>query len=338
MRAVLWTGPDRLEFRRIARPDVPPGWALVQVEYTGLCGTDFAILHGSHPRAVAPLVMGHEITGVVAVSAGGGPAEGTRVTVEPLMHCGVCHPCSHANPHVCQNLKLYGIDAPGSLAEYVALPPETLVPVSAGAPVLEVALAEPLAVAIHAVHRAGLVGGEHVAVFGAGPIGLLTALVARHAGAEQVLVIETSPQRRPVAAALGFATTDSATAPDAVAEGTGGVGADVVFDCAGHPAVAAELAGVARVHGTVVIVGVYKHPSAVQLRELAFKELCVVGARVYRRADVERAVALVEQDALGLGRLPIRVFPLEEAARAFDVATAAGDVVKVLVSPQPLDG
>jgi len=109
----------------------------------------------------------------------------------------------------------------------------------------------------------------------------------------------------------------------------------VVFDCAGHPGVAAVLASAARVHGTVVIVGVYKQPSPVELRELALKELTVVGARVYRRADVERAVALIERDALGLGRLPVRVFGLEEAVQAFDLATSAGDVVKVFVSPQP---
>lgn len=333
MAAVLWTGPDRLELHRIARPDVPPGWALVRVEYTGLCGTDFGILHGSHPRAVAPLVLGHEITGVVAVAGSGGPAAGTRVAVEPLISCGDCHPCTRGNPHVCQHLKLYGIDAPGSFAEYVALPPETLIPVAPHAPVLQVALAEPLAVAIHAVHQAGLAGGERLVVFGAGPIGLLTALVARHCGAQDVLVVEPSPQRRDIAATLGFTARDAGDAPAAVGEFTRDVGADVVFDCAGHPAVAAELAGATRVQGTVVIVGVYKQPPALDLREVAFKEITVIGARVYRRADMERAVALIERDALGLDRLPVQVFGLAEAARAFDVATSAGDVVKVLVTP-----
>lgn len=334
MKAVLWNGSATLEAVDVPMPEVPQGWALIKTEYTGLCGTDFSILHGTHPRAAAPLIMGHEITGTVAVAGNGGPMAGTRVTVEPLIHCGHCHPCQHGNQHVCGDLKLYGIDKPGSLAEFVALPPEVLVPVSGTVPVTEVALAEPLAVAIHAVSRSGLQGGENVVVLGAGPIGLLTALVARQAGAASVLVVEPSVERSDLAKSLGFETVAAQADPVEVAmAATGGHGYDIVFDAAGHPSVAAIVTKVVRVRGTVVIVGVYKKPTELDLQALNFLELTMVGTRVYTRADVEAAVAMIEADSLGLGRLPVRSFALEEANQAFELAMSAGAVVKVFISP-----
>ena len=334
MRAAVWTAPDSIETRSIALPEVPDGWALVRSEMTGLCGTDFSILHGTHPRAAAPLIMGHEITGVVEVAGNGGPAAGTRVTVEPLIHCGECHPCSGGVTHVCRALKLYGIDVAGSLAEFVALPASALIPIRETVPLQEAALAEPLAVAVHAVSRSGLAGGERVVVFGAGPIGVLTALVARHRGAGSVLVSEPSEARRQVAEELGFDTVAPGEDPvQAIVAATGGDGADIVFDSAAHPSVAAMLPRAVRVRGTIVLVGVYKKPVELDLQALTFAENTVVGVRVYTRAAVEQAVALIEGGELGLDRVPTQVFALEDASAAFEQAMSAGRILKVLVSP-----
>lgn len=334
MGAAVWTGPDTIAYRTVPLPEVPEGWALVRSELTGICGTDFSILHGSHPRAEAPVVMGHEITGIVEVAAPGGPAVGTRVIVEPLIHCGNCHPCRQGDTHVCRSLKLYGIDVAGSLAEYVALPAETLIPINSRVPVQEAALAEPLAVAVHAVSRSGLRGGERVVVFGAGPIGILTALVARHEGAGSVLISEPSEERRKVAEELGFDTVPTGSDPvAAVLDATGGDGADIVFDSAAHPSVAALLPKAVRVLGTIVLVGVYKKPAEVDLQALTFAENTVVGVRVYTRADVERAVELIEGGNLGLGRIPVEVFPLDQTLAALTKAMTAGAVLKVFVGP-----
>lgn len=333
MAAAVWVGPGKLETRHVPLPELPEGSALVRVEYTGLCGTDFSIVQGTHPRAEAPLIMGHEITGVVEVPGAGGPPAGTRVAVEPLITCGHCRPCRDGYPHVCRNLGLYGIDAPGGLAEFLALPAGALVPVAAHVPAREAALAEPLAVAVHAVNRSGLKGGDKAAVFGAGPVGILTAMVARQAGAS-VLISEPSAERAAAARMLGFDTVPAGADPvQAVGTATGGDGADVVFDTAGHPSVAAVLPAAARVRGTVVLVGVHKKPAEVDLQAITFAELTVVGVRVYTRADVEHAVGLLEADALGLGRLPVQVFDLDRTAEAFELAMSAGPVLKVLVTP-----
>jgi 2-desacetyl-2-hydroxyethyl bacteriochlorophyllide A dehydrogenase len=334
MRAAVWTGPDRVELRQVPVPQVPEGWALVKVAYNGVCGTDLSILHGKHPRAQAPLVMGHEMSGWVERAGVGGPAAGTLVTAEPLISCGACRACREGSGHVCRRLGLYGIDAPGGMAEYVALPPEVLHAVPDGVDPRTAALAEPLAVAVHAVALSGMQRGDTVAVYGAGPIGVLTALIALHEGAGRVVVTEPSPSRREVAAGLGLTVVpEGSTMAEVLAPLTDGEGADTTFDSAAHPSVAAELTAVTRVLGRIVVVGVYKQPTAVDLRDVCFKEQTMVGVRVYTSADVTRAIELIASGELALDRFPTRAFDLEQVGAAFDAAASGQDCLKVLLTP-----
>jgi len=333
MTAVLWTGTDVLETHEVPRPEVPDGWALVEVACTGICGTDLAILHGTHPRATHGLVPGHEIAGRVVTAAPVGPPVGALVVVEPLISCGRCRACRAGATHVCRQLGLFGIDAPGGLARFVALPPQVLHEVPAGIDPQLAALVEPLAVAVHAVDHSGLRAGDVVAIAGAGPIGVLTALVARHAGARAVVVSEPSATRREAARSLGLTVVPEGGSLTASAlELTEGEGADVTFDAAGHPAVAPDLTAATRVLGTIVVVAVHKEPVPLDLRDVCFKELTVRGVRVYTSADVRRAIELVADDSLGLAALPTRTYPLAEAAAAFEAASSAA-YLKVFVVP-----
>ena len=337
MTAAVWTGPDEIDVQQVPRPPVPSGWALVRVAYNGICGTDLSIFHGKHPRAQAPLVMGHEMSGWVEQAGATGPVAGTLVIVEPLISCGQCTACRDGNAHVCRRLGLYGIDAPGAMAEYVALPPEVLHAVPDSVDPRTATLAEPLAVAVHAVARSGMERGDTVAVYGAGPIGVLTALVARHEGAGTVVITEPSPWRREVAKSLGFVVVpDGATMVGTLAPLTDGEGADTTFDSAAHPTVAAELTAATRVLGRIVVVGVYKQPTALDLQTVCFKEQTVVGVRVYTSDDVTRAIELIAAGALGLDRFPTRAFALTNVDAALAAAASGQDCLKVLVTP--LDG
>ncbi|MFP3714927.1 zinc-dependent alcohol dehydrogenase [Puerhibacterium sp. TATVAM-FAB25] len=332
MRAAVWEGADRIGVRDVPVPEVPAGWALVEVEYTGICGTDLSILHGTHPRAAAGLVPGHEIVGRVVDAGTTGLPAGARVVAEPLISCGECRACRSGATHVCRDLKLYGIDTPGSLARYVALPAAVLHQVPDHVPARLAALVEPLAVAVHAVRLAGLAAGDTVAVLGGGPIGVLTALVARHAGAARVVVAEPRAWRRSVVEGLGLdVVPDGVTAAEHLAALTGGEGADVAFDAAGHPAVAAQLPAVTRVLGRIAVVGVHKKPAELDLQSICFKEQTLVGVRVYTHDDIAEAVDLVASDALGLDRLPVAEFALDDVAAAFESAAAGEDNLKVLV-------
>jgi len=334
MKAAVWTATDEVEVTEVPTPEVPAGWALVKVAYNGICGTDLAILHGKHPRAQAPLIMGHEVSGWVEQAGATGPPAGTLVTARPLISCGECKACRDGLAHVCRRLGLYGIDAPGGMAQYVALPPEVLHAVPDGVDPRTATLAEPLAVAVHAVSLSGMEPGDTVAVYGARPIGILTALVARHEGAGTVVITEPSPWRREVAASLGFwVVPEGSTMAATLASRNDGEGADTTFDSAAHPAVAAELAATTRVRGRIVVVGVYKQPTPLDLQAVCFKEQTIIGVRVYTSADVTRAIELIATDALGLDRFPTKAFDLTDVAAAFDAATSGQDCLKVLLTP-----
>lgn len=334
MKAAVWTATDTAETQDVPLPAVPAGWALVKIAYNGICGTDLSIYHGKHPRAQHGLIPGHEMSGWIEQPGDSGLAVGQLVVVEPLISCGACRACTSGSAHVCNALGLYGIDAPGGMAPFVALPPHVLHAVPGSVDTRTAALAEPLAVAVHAVELSGMEQGDTVAVFGAGPIGLLTALVARHAGASRVIVTEPSPWRRSVAEEMGFdVVPEGATMSAYVAEATGGEGADTTFDSAAHASVAAELTDVTRVLGRIVIVGVYKQPTALDLQAICFKEQSMQGVRVYTTADVVRAIELIASGELALEKFPTRAYALADVSAAFDAATSGADALKVLVTP-----
>ncbi|MEQ3553484.1 alcohol dehydrogenase catalytic domain-containing protein [Pseudonocardia nematodicida] len=340
MRAGVWADVDRVEIHTVPAPAPAPHEVLLAPTHAGICGSDLAIVGGSHARARPGIVLGHEFAGRVATPAtdGTGPDAGRLVAVNPLITCADrgttprCDACLGGNDHVCRHLGLFGVDVPGGLAERVAVPAHRLHPVADGVPLAHAALAEPLAVAVHAVARARLTHGDSVLVYGAGPIGLLTALVARARGAEVVTVAEANEWRRSVATGLGL----PAVGPDEVLSrsrrATGGVGVDVVFDTAGVPAVAGELSAAARVRGTVMLVAVYKEPTALDLRAVNFAEQTLIGTRVYRDRDFSEAVRLIDGRALPLDGLPVGDFPLDRAQDAFAAARAGTDLVKALIS------
>lgn len=335
MRTLQYTGPRTL--RPATAQAVPPAEGEVQiaVAFTGLCGTDLHIYHGDmDARVRTPLVFGHEMSGTVA-AVGPGVGEwsaGDRVSVMPLLWDGTCPACRAGNEHVCQNLDFVGIDTPGSLQERWNVPADILVRLPAALSLEHAALVEPVAVAVHDVRRSELVAGDRVVVLGAGPIGMLIATVARRFGAE-VTVVELDPTRRAQAEQLGFATFDAA-ADDLrtrVEEWTEGAGADVVFEVSGAAAAVRAATSLAKVRGTIVVVAIHGQPRDLDLMQVFWRELRILGARVYQRADIETAVELLAAGEIPADALITRIVPLEAASDAF-ADLESGRALKVLVA------
>ncbi|WP_432543706.1 zinc-dependent alcohol dehydrogenase [Kineococcus sp. SYSU DK002] len=309
------------------------GEVRLEVAYTGICGTDLHIVHGAmDARVQRPLVFGHEASAVVA-ELGEGVGElvvGQRVVVVPLVWDGTCPACLAGHQHVCQNLTFVGIDSPGALQESWTVPAGTVVPLPDSLSLHDAALTEPVAVAVHDVRRSGLRGGERVVVLGAGPIGVLISTVARTAGAE-VVVVELDEQRRARAADLGFRTLDPRDDLERlVEEWTGGAGADVVFEVSGAAAAVAVAPRLARVRGTLVVVAIHPTPREVDLQRVFWRELTLVGARVYERRDVEEAIDLLTRGIVPVDRIVSSVRPLAQTAQAVE-ELAAGRGLKVLI-------
>lgn len=335
MKAALWTGTEQIEVRQIERPTPGPGEVLLKVGAGGICGTDLMIYLGKHPRSVAPLVMCHEFSGTVVDANGESIAEGTRVAINPLLTCGECYPCRSGIPHVCDTLGLIGIDKDGGFAEYCAVPTYMCKPVADSVTLHQAALVEPLAVGVHAVHVSDLKVGDVTAVLGAGPIGIMTASVARLTGARSVYISERSHKRIEIAQEMGFDVIDANTqdAVEVVLEATDGVGVPVVFETAGVQPTLNQATKLARVGGQILQVGIPKSPPTVDMVDLLFREIRRTPIRVYRDSDVELAVELAGTGKLDLETPVTHVLPLEGLAEGMEIAHAATDACKILIDP-----
>ncbi len=336
MKASLWTGPEQIEFTEIERPEPGPGEALVKVAYGGICGTDIMIYLGKHPRAKAPLAACHEFSGTVVKADGDAVAPGTRVTINPLLTCGTCYACRSGMPHVCATLKLVGIDCDGGFAEYAVVPLEALFPIPDSVTLKQAALVEPLAVAVHAVRVSKLKVGDVTTVLGAGPVGNLTAQVARMAGARRVLVSEVSPKRLEVAKALGFETIDAKkeNVVETILDATDGVGVPVVFETAGSQPTITDAGQVVRIAGQILQVGMPKTPPKVDMTTLLFKEIEMTTIRVYRYdEDFGQAVKIAASGKIDLDLPATHVMPLKDLGEAMELAHAASDACKILLDP-----
>ena len=334
MRRAAYVGDRQIRADEVDAVAPAPGEVQIQVAYNGLCGTDLHIVHGSMDRRVTmPLIFGHEMSGTIAAVGEGvdGWAVGDAVTVMPLDWDGTCPACLAGNSHICQNLNFVGIDSPGALQQFWNVPAELLVRLPAGLALDHAALAEPVAVAVHDVRRSELVAGDRVVVIGGGPIGVLIATVARHQGAE-VVVIELEPGRRAQISALGFVTLDPREVDQVqwVEEWTGGAGADVVFEVSGAAAAVLGATALAKVRGTLVVVAIHPTPREIDLQRLFWRELRILGARVYERADFETAVGLLQEGVIPAELLISRVVPIDEIARAIE-DLENGRALKILV-------
>lgn len=264
-----------------------------------------------------------------------GWAVGDPVSVLPLDWCGRCPACRAGDWHVCQNLRFIGIDAPGAMQQSWIVPERTLVRLPADLSLRTAALVEPTAVAVHDVRRAEVSAGDPTLVVGGGPVGLLIAVVARDLGAEVVLV-ETDAFRREIAETLSFRTLDpvSCDVRAEVETWTEGAGARVAFEVSGAEAGLATAVDCLAVRGRLCLVAIHVRPPAIDAHRFFWRELSLVGARLYDRADFERAVELVADGVIPAGALISRVDPLAGTAGAFAALEAKGRVMKVLIDCQ----
>jgi (R,R)-butanediol dehydrogenase / meso-butanediol dehydrogenase / diacetyl reductase len=320
-----------------AEPAPPgPGEVQIAVAYNGICGTDLHILSGHMDARVAtPAVIGHEMSGTISALGDGveGWAVGDPVTVMPLAWDGTCPACLAGNSHICQNLDFVGIDSPGALQGRWNVDAGLLVRLPAGLSLQHAALVEPTAVAVHDVRRAELEAGQKAVVIGGGPIGVLIAAVARSFGGE-VAVVELDPKRRKTIADLGFTVLDPLEDPVAwVEEWTGGAGADVVFEVSGAAAAVLGAVDYAKVRGTLVVVAIHPEPRPINLQRVFWRELRLLGARVYQRDDFDTAVALLATGAIPADTLITKTVPLRDIQSAFDALTG-GDAMKILIDVQ----
>lgn len=322
MKALVYNRPDEVEVQERPVPD-GKGKVLLKVAYSGVCGTDLTIYRGKHPRAKGPLVLGHEFSGRVERTDENceGIKEGDRVTGFPLIMCGACDACRAGFGHVCKNLRLAGIDRDGCMAEYAALPAEMLIPLPDDIDYKVGALMEPLSVALHGVHQSMFSVMESVVIIGGGPIGLLTGILLKETGAANVFVVEIDEFRLSLCHELGLTALDPGTVDpvEFVRDATTGRYADLVFEASGSAEGAARMLDFVRPRGRICMLGVHKIPPTVDLRQLNFKEITMMGSRGQTRDAIIQAVGFASRIQDDLRKLVTHTVSLEKSGSVFDL-------------------
>lgn len=327
----------RIEREEVRHPSA--GEALVRIGAGGICGSDLHYYHdgGFGPvRLREPIILGHEISGTVEAVGPGveGIAPGDRVAVNPSRPCGECRYCRAGLRQHCLSMRFFGSalrfpHEQGAFRDLMVVQATQCVRIGPATSLAEAALAEPLAVCLHALNQAGPVAGRRVLVCGAGPIGALTVAAAAHAGASEILATDLHDVPLAVASAMGATTAvNVARDPQALDPRSADKGSfDVAFECsAAAPALRTAIAAV-RPQGTVVQVGVTGDlPLPVNL--LVGKEIRLVGTHRFD-AEFARAVRLIDDRAIDVRPVITASFPLEEAQAAFACAGDRSRAVKV---------
>jgi len=321
MQAAYYTGNHRFAIQPATSQPPQPGEVRLKVAYCGVCGTDVHIYHGSMDKRVRiPQVVGHEVSGEIEAIGEGvtGWQVGDRVAVRPLQP-GTDDPSDNGQRHIGKNLKFIGIDTPGGMQAYWNVPAYTLHRLPENLSLTLGAMIEPLAVACHDVRLGELKPGENAVVIGGGPIGMLIALVARHAGAN-VLISEVNPARLRLAESLGLQTVNPKEQDlvAAVEAFSNGAMADVVFEVSGVQAGVTAMTQLPRARGRIVMVAIHSEPKSVDLFRFFWREIKLIGARVYEPEDFDEAIRLAASGELPLESLITQVSPLTDVQQVFE--------------------
>jgi (R,R)-butanediol dehydrogenase/meso-butanediol dehydrogenase/diacetyl reductase len=335
MRAVVLKEPGVLKLESVPDATPAPGEILLRVRDCGICGSD---LHAAKFGIGMPpdSIMGHEFAGEIA-ALGDGVEDwkiGERVVSLPYMSCGTCEACRRGDGLRCGTMQSIGLGMlPGAYAELVRVHPGSCLRVPDAVGFREAALVEPLAVGLHGV-RLGNVGPETACVvMGAGPIGAVTILWARHAGARAVVASDPSPGRRALATRLGaHAVVDpNASDPAAALQALAGVDPAVVFECVGVKGTINAAMLLAGVRGRVVVLGVCAETDEIFPMIGITKELELAFALAYSRAEFAEALEVLRSGAIDVAPLVTDVIDLADVPEAFRALERPRTQCKVLI-------
>jgi 2-desacetyl-2-hydroxyethyl bacteriochlorophyllide A dehydrogenase len=338
MRALVKIEPGvrRLEVQDLPDPLPAEDEVLVRVSECGICGTDVSVYEGSLPDngdggGLYPVVIGHEFTGmVVALGSDVTSIElGDWVVVNPHLYCGRCRACLRGEEEICDHRPLLSWDRPGGAAEYVAVRARNLYRLDADIAIRVGALAEPLAVAVHAIRRLAPREGERLLIVGSGPIGILIGFVAAEDGIEVTLIgLEHDRARLAAAGELGVRTAVLENGSNDPVEG----GFDLVAEAAGTERAVTQAIALARKGGRIGVLGLPHHPVPLDVPKLVFGEKSLLGIRGYAPRDWVRTAELLSAHAARLAPLITHAFGLGEIADAMETVQGRRSV-KVVLRP-----
>lgn len=328
MKAAMYYGYRDLRVEDIPEPKVAAGKVKVKVAWAGICGTDRHEYNGpvwipvNKPHRItgrqAPLVLGHEFTGIIT-EVGEGVKDwqvGDRVTASGNIVCGECRWCKEGRVNLCENLAFNGIGTDGAFAEYIVVPTYQLFRVPANVSLERALLTEPLACGVHSSHLIGDLKGKSVAIVGPGMIGLSCLFAAKNAGAGPILVAGVGRANEAYARWLGAAEYIDTRETDPVAFGQkmlGAPGFDVVFECVGLEQTMNTAVQLSRKAGVIMVMGVFEKAPAFPMNLLQEGERTLLTSQAYA-FELGDVLDIMTRDQFEAERLITARIPLERIA------------------------
>jgi threonine 3-dehydrogenase len=329
------------EIREVKVPGFGRNDVLVKVKVASICGTDLHIYEWdrwAQGRIHPPLIPGHEFCGEVVAFGDEVTTvkEGDFVSAEMHVACGKCLQCRTGEAHICQNVKIIGVDADGAFAEYVVIPESNIWKLDPAIPKEYASILDPLGNAVHTV-LAGEIAARTVAITGCGPIGLFAIAVARAVGASQVFAIEVNEHRRKIASEMKADVTIDPSKEDAraiISERTDGAGADVVLEMAGHPDAIRTAFDVVRRGGRISLLGLTSKPISLNFSEdIIFKGITIQGINGRRMYQTwYQMTALLKAGKLDLHPVITDRIAMKDFSTAME-RLKAGQASKILIYP-----
>ena len=337
MKALVYLGPHQMKWQDWPEPGADPGQVVVAVRAVGICGSDVHGYSGESGRRALNMVMGHEATGEV-VAVGPGVSEqmvGAPVVIQPFITCGTCGYCTAGHFNLCRNRRFLGGNVNGAMAECIVVPAENLLPLPKGLRFEHGTLVEPLSVAIHAVAQAGDISGKSVFIAGSGPIGLLTLVAAKKAGAQHVVVTDLLSNRLKIALQLGAdvaLSPDNESWKDDLAKIIGKTELDVAFDAVGISATFEQAIQAIRPGGTVVVLGGWQ-TVPFNLADFVARELTLKATFNFTPDEFEQARRWLKKGVLDPSLIVTNIIPMSDGANIFeDLSRHRLDAIKVVLN------
>lgn len=337
MKAVMIEKPWDIKVVEREVPQLKDGEALIKVKAAGICGSDIGAFRGTNNLVSYPRVIGHEIAGEIVALKGDNPkgfSVGDRVVVDPYLYCGHCYACSIGRTNCCEDLHVLGVHVDGGMAEYYAHPSSMLVKMPEGMSWEMAAMAEPLTISLHGVHRGKIAKDEYALFYGAGPIGMLAALVAKLYGATPI-VVDLVEERLEFVKSLGIEYTINSgkeNVVERVREITKGKMVQCVMEATGANACIRQALDVVCNAGRIVYTGWPKKTTDFPTDIITKKELDIRGGRT-SAGEFEEALEIINEDKIPVKALLTKCISVSEAPETvIDIEKNPGNYMKVVVT------
>ena len=330
MSALVYEAPLQMNMRHVPMPVLQPDEVLIQVAYSGICGSELSGYEGKNSLRKPPLIMGHEFSGYIeAVGSAVDRPElkmGVAVTANPLVSCRQCHYCLRGKQHLCPKRKLLGAHLPGSNAEFVAVRADALSLIPPELSLVTAALVEPAACAIHAAALTTSSPDEQALVVGAGPIGLMVIQALADRGIGQLFCIDLNAERLAMAEKLG--------AVPGTFESLKSKPVDIVVDAVGASATRQGCARAVKPGGRIVWIGLHESDTTLPVNDFIRREITTYGSFAYTPIDFDNALQALAQKRITLEDAWTQIEPLENGTACYEKLLHGAPISKIWLRPK----